>query len=148
MTYIFPALDLATDLHEWSKEFCEPRKLHVPSQEECVDIVVALVDDTITERMKWCDGENKFDDELEKKYPWYKSVSGEESDHNSSDFYYYVLDHIFLKVQSIVSELIPKQTWVVWYISKRGRDVFIEAGEDYRVLDWERRMASGEWKND
>lgn len=31
--------------------------------------------------------------------------------------------------------------WSIWYVRRDGLDVLIVRGEDYRILDWERRMA-------
>lgn len=31
--------------------------------------------------------------------------------------------------------------WSIWYVRRLGYDVIIVRGEDYRILDWERRMA-------
>lgn len=35
------------------------------------------------------------------------------------------------------------QSWNVWYVRRIGLDIMLEKGEDYRVLDWERRMQQG-----
>lgn len=34
-------------------------------------------------------------------------------------------------------------SWNVWYVRRIGLDIMIEKGDDYRVLDWERRMQQG-----
>lgn len=33
--------------------------------------------------------------------------------------------------------------WHLWYARRLGLDVVIEKGQDYRIVDWERRMAAG-----
>lgn len=34
-------------------------------------------------------------------------------------------------------------SWHVWYVRRMGLDIIIEKGQDYRVLDWTRRMEAG-----
>lgn len=34
-------------------------------------------------------------------------------------------------------------SWNVWYVRRMGHDVVVEKGQDYRILDWTRRMEAG-----
>lgn len=34
-------------------------------------------------------------------------------------------------------------SWHVWYVRPVGLDIMIEKGQDFRILDWERRMKAG-----
>ncbi|QVD49119.1 hypothetical protein LUCX_49 [Xanthomonas phage vB_XciM_LucasX] len=34
------------------------------------------------------------------------------------------------------------KTWNVWYVRQLGPSIMLEKGPDYRILDWERRMAA------
>ena len=60
------------------------------------------------------------------------------------------IENVIMEVEEIalrrIRELIPKSTWVVWHCRNLGNDFLIEEGEDYRILDWQRRMESGEWQ--
>lgn len=44
---------------------------------------------------------------------------------------------------------IGKDKWAMYHVRPLGHTgLIIERGEDFRIMDWERRMASGEWKNE
>jgi len=58
-----------------------------------------------------------------------------------------VLDDMDLAIEDIINRHVGVDTWVVWSIVDIGRDKMLVEGEDYRVTDWKRRMASGEWSH-
>ncbi len=64
-----------------------------------------------------------------------------------SGMYY---DHVIADVEEILHNTlkayIPNKTWTVWFHRCIGETVVLEPGDDFRVIDWERRMASGEWR--
>jgi hypothetical protein len=44
---------------------------------------------------------------------------------------------------------IGKDKWAMYHVRPLGHTgLIIERGQDFRIMDWERRMASGEWKNE
>lgn len=45
-----------------------------------------------------------------------------------------------------VVEFIGDDKWVVHFHSTRGAEIVVEKTIDFRILDWERRINSGEWK--
>ena len=63
----------------------------------------------------------------------------------TGQFYEYVLMEVEDLIRDKMRELIPEKTWMVWLDKLTGDTVILEQYEDYRVLDWERRMATGEW---
>ena len=49
-------------------------------------------------------------------------------------------------LHNTLKNYIPNPTWIVWFQRCLGDVVILEPGEDYRILDWERRMADGVWQ--
>lgn len=45
-----------------------------------------------------------------------------------------------------VQQFIGADKWVMHFHYLRGLDIVVEKTVDFRIFDWERRMASGEWK--
>ena len=63
----------------------------------------------------------------------------------TGQFYEYVLMEVDDLIRAKMRELIPEKTWMVWLEQLTGDTVVLEQYEDFRVLDWERRMGTGEW---
>ena len=63
----------------------------------------------------------------------------------TGQFYEYVLMEVEDLIRNKMRELIPEKTWMVWLDKLTGDTIILEKHEDFRVLDWERRMATGEW---
>lgn len=149
-TYVLPAVEIAERFQVWAEEFCEKRKLELPEKEKYIDIVCAMIDDELAGRMKWADPSEEADKVLVELFPWYDPTLA--AVHNgealSANFHDNVIDHAFLAVSHMLEDIVESSTWHVWFMGRIGRDVVIEKGEDFRVLDWTRRMESGEWTQD
>jgi len=59
-----------------------------------------------------------------------------------------VIDPLEDELSAWLSNYMSGAGWHVWTVEEIGSDLVLSKGEDYRVLDWERRMASGEWKQE
>jgi len=55
------------------------------------------------------------------------------------------LSELVFDVCDQVRQFIGKDHWVMHFHKQRGRDIVVEKTVDWRIVDWERRMASGEW---
>lgn len=64
----------------------------------------------------------------------------------SGIYYDEVIAYVEEILHGVLKKYIPCKTWVVWYQKCIGDVVIIEPGDDYRIIDWERRMSTGEWK--
>lgn len=49
-------------------------------------------------------------------------------------------------ISRMVREFVGKDKWVLHYAEVLGGDLAVRKTIDYRIWDWQRRMASGEWK--
>lgn len=152
MIYIFPVLDIATDLYNWTKEFTTSRLLEEVELLDCVRIVDSVLTDSLSRKMIWKPAIELLDDTLEELIPWYhtqtsKDEQGEEVGcPTSDDYYYHVVDHAFLTVEHLVGEIIKEHTWDVWYVERAGSDRLLIQGEDYRVIEYTRLVEEGEIK--
>lgn len=126
------------------------------SEEQAAEIIAAIVDDAISDRMRWCRKSHYTANALERHLPWFNLLTYHRTPNGieqvecpfSNDYYVDVLDKVECRVMDMVFEIIPDMTWDVWSMRMLGKDIAIMKGPDYRVLDWERRIASGEWKHD
>lgn len=62
------------------------------------------------------------------------------------DFMREVIAPLQTAVEDWVKKIIPERTWSVWTIRDLSFDLVLEQGKDFRILDWEKRMASGQWE--
>lgn len=112
---------------------------------DATKIVHAMIEDFINVNMYWtrqttCDVVT--DHKLNEMFPAWNTERGLRA---TQHYHKHVLEPVFDMVQQVIQQFLSKQTWDMWYIRCWGRDVVVEKGEDYRVLDWQRRMDSGEW---
>lgn len=120
------------------------------------ELIYAFVDDMLSARMRWSKSSYNYDNQLEKIFPWFaplKNVRYGNTMHVveceiSSAFYEKILSVLEDEIIELVDDRIEDRTWNVWSISKLGRDIVLVEGPDYRILDWERRMQTGEWKKE
>lgn len=113
-----------------------------PTQDEADQFIFDLLDDLISERMLWCPTSAIFRDRIEERFTWF---SWKLRDRHSKTFFKDVIEPTMVDVKRKLSKIITETDYTVWYTRKGLRDLYISRGEDYRIIDWERRMASGEW---
>lgn len=145
MATIYDIRSDSTNLQRAMTEFLDVHRFDGPrpSQSEVDQFVFEFLDDLISEKMVWCPTSTVFHDHIEGWFTWF---SWRQRDKISKYFYRDVLEPFMCDVKRKISQLIPQTDYTVW-LTKRGyRDLYISRGEDYRILDWERRMASGEWQ--
>lgn len=51
-----------------------------------------------------------------------------------------------LDIRTDVRQFVGDDVWVVHFHHQRGFDIVLEKTIDFRILDWERRTQTGEWK--
>lgn len=50
-----------------------------------------------------------------------------------------------LDIQNDVMQFLGKDKWIMHFLKMNRTDIFIERSIDFRIFDWNRRMASKEW---
>lgn len=120
-----------------------------PTFEQMSELVYALIDDHLNEAMIWAKTSITYADALfDKHLPWFNAYKTNPMFQDIHDLYVTeILDHVEVRIHEVMDTFLPDRTWDVWYMTKFGKDLMIVRGQDYRVLDWERRMASGQWKD-
>lgn len=151
MKYILPSGQLAQLLQVRTQQYCQAlmQQTRLPimpfTQQQCCEIIVAMFDDAVGQQLRWSnESHGRMHQTIHSFWPWWDDM-GEEP--ISDSFYTQVLDELEIEVQEWVQRLIPDSTWLVWYVRALGPDIILEKGEDFRVLDWHRRMATGDWRH-
>lgn len=67
-------------------------------------------------------------------------------EHRKDDVVLQRLSDLTLDLRYDTRQFVGQDLWVIHIHSQRGRDIVVEKTVDFRIFDWERRMASGEWK--
>lgn len=114
------------------------------TEEEMLPIVDSLIQESVDSRMAW------LSTRLNRTHDLIGELLGKfENMHNLvDDFYHELIMDLELNIDNTLNELIPSKTWNVWYIRTLLHTTILEEGSDYRVLDWQRRMESGEWERE
>ena len=63
----------------------------------------------------------------------------------NDDAVYDIIASILVEVRNDVNDFIGKDDFVMHFVRMRRTDVVIEKTIDFRIFDWNRRMAEGEW---
>jgi hypothetical protein len=64
-------------------------------------------------------------------------------------FFCKYLDQFELEVDRLINTIVtPNLLFRVWHTRRAHTMFVIDCGEDYRILDWTRRMGKGEWKKE
>lgn len=111
----------------------------------CNKIVYAMFEDALNDRLIWVGPEGKsvkLDETMNELFPTWDTNAHR---HLRLHFCDVVLDRLSQMVQSMVTKYITERSWNVWTIAKLGNDLMFESGQDFRIVDWTRRMESGEW---
>ena len=141
-----------TDRFVHSKTFVKlrgkPGKEDKLTQEQSARYARYFLQDLINERMFWVDKPSHTHREyLVEVLSWW----GDDLTHSTLDILYHekVLDEIHVLLYAGLDEIIPEKTWHMWHYESIGDDTLVlEQGEDYRIVDWTRRIESGEWRRE
>lgn len=131
---------------------------------QCAEIIRAIIDDTLNQKMIWvpkiADDNPHLNATMQKFFPqWdgkdeqhasrlpreHAAVWREQAVIASDHAFHRVIRPVINKINRLIAAAIPDETWQVWTVRPVGRDVGLLEGQDWRVLDWNRRMRNGEW---
>ena len=108
------------------------------TEERLVQLLTMLIEDSITARLKHSEAEPLTPDFLTKLFPFW-------SEEVREAFRYQVVDEVEVELTKFLVDYLPKYEWRIWSSQQIGFDLLLIIGEDFRIKDWTRRMASGEW---
>jgi len=144
MHAILPTGQWAQELHHHINNFTVPNRLGAFTEEQVLDITVAIVEDFIFERLEWTQPRDLMEQVMCKHIPWYTPRG---NDSLSTSFYMEVIDPYVLRIGHLTAQVLPitsqSSRWLVWYTLRLGNDLVVEKGGDFRILDWEQRVSEG-----
>ena len=110
------------------------------------DLVRASVESAIHERLLWVKMPSEAVDQCLSFH--FSNWDIDLRDVAGRDFYNQVVDPLLVRMEGWVQTVIPTPTWTMWSLRTLGKDFYLEDGEDFRIVDWTRRMEEGEWSQD
>lgn len=119
--------------------------LHLSHYEE---IVAQIFTDFLIAHSRWQAGNVKAGTLIRELFPWYAPRLAEVERAANTSFYFYetVIFPVLASVQEMMINTVGiYQSWDMWTVTQVGRTLVIERGIDYRIWDWERRNAAGEF---
>lgn len=150
MFIIHPTTEAASNLYHETLRFCQEMNLTPLEFEDCFQVIRAILDDQLSHRFKWCPAQTTIRQLLETLTGWHtleiESLLMGERVPLYDHYYETVLLEYVVDVERWLDAYVPSRTWDVWYLTNFGRELVIDKGTDYRVMDWHRRMQSGEWR--
>lgn len=169
MYTILPIEHLSQRLYEGTAIFSELSQLPALNIEQCHEVVALIIEHLIFGRLHWTSAaltQTNLYDEIDKllllHLSWWvggrqlaKDRYGRYSDaqvYIHQTFNEQVLDDIVRSAQRVVSQLMcsvePDDLWRVWHTQRLGSDLVVEKGQDYRIIEFERQVLSGQIKVD
>lgn len=121
-------------------------------------LVNCLVEDTFNKLMKWARNTDTVDDYIEEELlkifntqlPANPDNTLIKKHHNAIknmvDSVHTHIDPLYVLVVEIISDIVEENPWRVWHLKKFSTNIFIEWDEDYRVMVFNEKVESGEWK--
>ena len=152
MHVIHPTIETGSSLYHYALAFCQRVGVNSLTLEQSIQIIQKGLDESMNNRLRWASKQELVFPYLNECLSWWDvnllAINGEEGSHEMfcQDFYSEILDPHLMRIDNFLDQYIGHSTWLVWYMRDIGGDIVLEQGTDYRILDWERRMASGEWK--
>lgn len=107
------------------------------------ELVVAMYLDQLNNFSKWTPNQGTdeyYETQMVKMVPGWLDLSTE----HQNAFFNEVVRPAYEEIHDwVVSFEDDCANWHLWYVRRLGLDVIVEKGQDYRIVDWERRMAAG-----
>jgi hypothetical protein len=148
MTVILDTADLADNFLVTVERFEQKRFKQIVSKltkEQAFTIIQAFVDDALNQRMRWAKNSTHAENAIEAAIAW---TDNRQARKQRNEFYIDIVDAYELTIHSRLDPFMPKHTWDIWSTRLIGNDIVLMKGVDYRIYDWERRIASGEWQDE
>lgn len=121
--------------------------------EVCQQIVQLLVEEQVYNRLHWSESKNEIEDYLATHitfWPDNLKLTDSKTVKICQEFMQRYIDPIDADLHVLMDEHIGcvsdyNAMWMVWHVLRIGSDVVLEKSEDWRILEFERRRALGEW---
>lgn len=143
MHFIYPIDEIVTELNRDIEDYYFTLGQPSPSipKEQLQNIIYAAVEDAVNARLVWCNARESLDQAIANTFSEY---SGDDNDELSCQLYMHALEEQITSIRVWVSMVMPKHTWGVWFVRRMTDAVILERGRDYRIIEYERLVASGD----
>lgn len=128
-------------LNEYNNKVIAPFKVDA-SKHIVKELIVLAVNDRLSDGLKWCKRTHTFSNRISELAPWFEAKGLDEATELFDDSF---VEHIYSKM-IFINDFIGQNPWDVILSKVVGNDIIVTNVGDYRIMDWERRMASGEWE--
>lgn len=146
---IIPVRQIAETLFYRSETFTEFNNFSgIQDMKDAETIVIAIVDDALFSPLMWCPKKDHLTPALGEFMAWWADEDPTQFVLDMQDLYYEeIIDYAVLTINKFINEIVrDKNPWLVWYTIRLGDSLVIEKGNDFRILEFDRRYASGKWK--
>lgn len=159
-TLILPAADMVFGIFEraeffalqkGNEPFAEALEGKVLSGVKCdgitrnsiAELIVAMYLDQLSNFSKWSPNQGTdeyYEDQIVKMVSGWSDLKVE----HQNRFFNEVLRPAYEEIHDWILRFEnDSDHWHLWYVRRLGLDVIVEKGPDFRIVDWERRMAMG-----
>lgn len=129
--------------------FLQSNNIHpLVTFDDTIKLAYYLVDKIVSKKMIWCRrvADYIFEHRLRELMPWYDDIR---CVNELLIPFEEILTATADELEESIELLIPEAaTYDIINMRLMGTNCVISRGEDYRIVDWERRMKSGEWSRD
>lgn len=144
MLYIFPIEELMLGLREGHNSYCyaSGMKNNNPTDAQLYGVLVAILNETLNSRLAWPAPTNEVTTALASFVDEY---SEDENDQASSSYFNNVIIDLpdYCQMKEFICTLVPANSWDVWLLRRVGGVVYLEKGQDFRILEFERLVEAG-----
>lgn len=152
MYVILPISQYTTRLYCKSELFTHRHNLPNISLETCYTIVRLLLEEQLYNRLHWSHNSDELEELLAREISfWPKDIkfSDRKTLELCREYMQSYIDPIDDELGQLVTEHVGRNDnydamWAVWHTLKIGGDIVLEKGQDWRIIEFERRRALGE----
>lgn len=155
---ILPTRIIAIDLVNECKAFLE-RYSHLNekgilplSLDLSIGLIDAIIEENVFNNLNWVREKQDHVKYLNDNLEWWPEDALVNDDYGPffTDFYCLLIDRYVTRVCVILEDILKSEVesnkWKIWFCYKLSQNTIVEEGEDYRIVEFERRMANGEWE--
>ncbi len=101
---------------------------------EMAELCYRHLNDQMNRRMYWADATTSATDML---------IRAGMAEDDACCYMATVFEEYTNQVSELLHSRMGDKTWAMWYAIKKGEDITLLSGEDYRVVEWERLVQNG-----
>lgn len=131
---MYCVIDLRPHLDEAEALYSNVATENKFTRQQLAELCHRHLNDRLNRRMYWADTTTSAVDIL---------VDAGMDDDDAICFMATVFEEYTNYVEDLLRHHVGQKTWVMWYAIRKGEDITLMSGEDYRVVEWEQLVESG-----